>query len=198
MGNAHQAKPPFSLPSSVKNIMTKAALAQEIMQTAHLTGNFTLRSGAVSNEYFDKYLFESKPQLLRAIAEHLAPLIPKEIEVLAGLEMGGIPIVTALSLETGLPAAFVRKKAKDYGTRKSAEGAQVYGKTVLIIEDVITSGGQVILSATDLKNTGANIHSVLCVIDREQGGMEKLAEAGLALSALFTMSELKASGAQGA
>ncbi len=171
--------------------MTKEALAQEIMQVAHLTGTFTLRSGTISNEYFDKYLFESKPLLLRAIAQHLAPLVPKEIEVLAGLEMGGIPIVTALSLETGLPAAFVRKKAKEYGTRKFAEGAQVYGKTVLVVEDVITSGGQVIVSATDLRNVGANIHSVLCVIDREQGGREKLSEAGFSLMALLTMSELK-------
>jgi orotate phosphoribosyltransferase len=172
--------------------MTKNALALEIMKVAHLIGTFTLRSGSVSNEYFDKYLFESRPELLRAIAAQLAPLIPKEIEVLAGLEMGGIPIVTALSLETGLPSAFVRKKAKEYGTRKFAEGAQVYGKTVLVVEDVITSGGQVILSATDLKNTGANIHSVLCVIDREQGGTEKLAEAEITMNALFTMSELKA------
>jgi orotate phosphoribosyltransferase len=170
----------------------KTDLARDIFDTAHLTGTFTLRSGTVSHEYFDKYLFESNPVLLRTIVRYLAPMIPPEIEVLAGLEMGGIPIVTALSLETGIQAAFVRKKTKDYGTRKFAEGAQVYGKTTLIIEDVITSGGQVILSATDLKNTGANIHSILCVIDREQGGREKLAEAGLPMNALFTMTELKA------
>mgnify|MGYP002784296186 CR=1 FL=1 len=173
--------------------MTIEALAREIMQVSHLTGTFTLRSGATSNEYFDKYLFESKPELLRTIAKHLAPLVPKEIEVLAGLEMGGIPIVTALSLETGLPAAFVRKKAKEYGTRKFAEGAQVYGKVVLVVEDVITSGGQVIVSATDLKNIGAYVHSVLCVIDREQGGREKLADAGFQMQALLTMSILKSS-----
>jgi orotate phosphoribosyltransferase len=171
--------------------MTKTELARRIMQTAHLTGSFTLRSGATSKEYFDKYLFESAPDILRSVAKRLAPLVPPEIEVLAGLEMGGIPIVTALSLETGLPAAFVRKKAKDYGTRKFAEGAQVYGKTILVIEDVITSGGQVILSSADLKNIGAKLHSVLCVIDREQGGKEKLAEHGIILHSLFTMSELK-------
>lgn len=171
--------------------MTNTELAKAIYAISHLIGTFTLRSGVVSNEYFDKYLFESRPDVLKAIATHLAPLIPKETEVLAGLEMGGIPIVTALSLETGLPAAFVRKKAKDYGTRKCAEGAQVYGKQTLIIEDVITSGGQVILSAQDLKNTGAHLNAVLCVIDREQGGREKLSDAGLHLHSLFTMTELK-------
>jgi orotate phosphoribosyltransferase len=174
------------------HLSPKTDLARDIFDTAHLTGTFTLRSGTISNEYFDKYLFESKPALLRQIVQHLATMIPEGTEVLAGLEMGGIPVVTALSLETGLPAAFVRKNAKDYGTRKFAEGEKVYGKKTLIIEDVITSGGQVILSANDLKNVGANIQSVLCVIDREQGGREKLAGVGLELHALFTMTELKA------
>ncbi|MCS6807737.1 MAG: orotate phosphoribosyltransferase [Bacteroidota bacterium] len=173
--------------------MEKEALAYEIFRVAHLTGRFTLRSGATSTEYFDKYLFEGKPELLREIARHLAALIPENIEVLAGLEMGGIPIVTALSLETNIPAAFVRKKAKEYGTQKLAEGTNVTDKLVLVVEDVITSGGQVIASARDLQGVGANIHSVLCVIDREQGGREKLAESGLYMRALFTMSELKAS-----
>ncbi|TAE25308.1 MAG: orotate phosphoribosyltransferase [Candidatus Kapaibacterium sp.] len=171
--------------------MTRPQLARTIFDIAHLTGTFLLRSGMTSNEYFDKYLFESRPDVLRAIAQHLHALIPSGVEVLAGLEMGGIPIVTALSLESGFPAAFVRKKAKDYGTRKCSEGAQVYGKKTLIIEDVITSGGQVILSAQDLKNAGADIVGVLCVIDREQGGREKLAKSGLELHALFTMTELK-------
>ncbi|MBL7998044.1 MAG: orotate phosphoribosyltransferase, partial [Candidatus Kapabacteria bacterium] len=102
--------------------------AKAIYDTAHLRGEFLLRSGAISNEYFDKYLFEAQPALLRTIAEELAPLLPPGTEVLAGLEMGGIPIATALSLHTGIPAAFVRKKAKDYGTRKIAEGTDMRGK----------------------------------------------------------------------
>jgi orotate phosphoribosyltransferase len=166
-------------------------LAHEIFQTAHLTGTFLLRSGTTSNEYFDKYLFESKPALLAEIARHLEPLIPTGIEVLAGLEMGGIPIATALSLRTGIPCAFVRKKPKEYGTRKFAEGAEVQGKRVLIIEDVVTSGGQVIESAHDLMSAGAFIEPALCVIDREAGGREKLAAQHIRLTSLFTMSELK-------
>lgn len=171
--------------------MTKQELAQKIYAVAHLTGTFTLRSGIVSHEYFDKYLFESNPALLAEIARHLAPMIPAGTEILAGLEMGGIPIATALSLETGIPCTFVRKKAKDYGTCKLAEGADISGKHILVVEDVITSGGQVILSAKDLRERGAVISTVLCVIDREQGGAEKLADNNLKILSLFTKTELQ-------
>ncbi len=172
--------------------MTKHDLTQAIYDVAHLTGEFKLRSGITSNEYFDKYQFESDPKLLKAIAEHMAPMVPKGTEYLAGLEMGGLAIATALSLETGIPAVFVRKKAKDYGTCKLAEGPSIEGKKLLIVEDVITSGGQVIISGNDLKSLGAIVSQVVCVIDREQGGRGKLEEAGYELTSLFTMSELKA------
>ena len=171
--------------------MTREELARGIYRTSHLTGTFLLRSGATSHEYFDKYLFESDPALLAEIARQMLPLIPAGTEVLAGLEMGGIPIATALSLASGLPAAFVRKKAKDYGTSKFAEGADVRGRQVLVIEDVITSGGQVLLSTADLRSIGARIDHVLCVIDRESGGREKLAADGLGMTSLLTMSGIK-------
>lgn len=171
--------------------MTREELAREIYNTAHLTGTFLLRSGTTSHEYFDKYLFESNPRLLAAIAQQLVPMIPSGTEVLAGLEMGGIPIATALSLASGIPTAFVRKKAKEYGTCKFAEGATIQGKNVLVIEDVITSGGQVIISTGDLRAEGARISTVLCVIDREAGGREKLEEAGITMLPLLTMSAIK-------
>ncbi len=174
--------------------MTHQELSKAIFEVSHLTGTFTLRSGKVSNEYFDKYLFESRPALLAAIADHLKALLPENVEVLAGLEMGGIPIATALSLATGLPAAFVRKSAKGYGTNKVSEGAEINGIPIVIVEDVITSGGQVVLSAKDLRDAGANILCCVCVIDREQGGREALAAAGIEMRALCTMTELKAAG----
>lgn len=174
------------------NMISKPELAKKIFETAHITGNFKLRSGTTSTEYFDKYRFEAQPELLAAIAEHLAPLIPKDTDALAGLEMGGIPIATALSLKTGIPVVFVRKEAKDYGTCQFAEGLEVKGKKLTIIEDVITTGGQVILSAKDLKSLGAEIKTVLCVIHRGSGQEPKLEEAGLEMRALLTMSELKA------
>ncbi|MFN4767196.1 MAG: orotate phosphoribosyltransferase [Ignavibacteria bacterium] len=171
--------------------MNRNDLAKIIFETSHLTGEFLLRSGKISNEYFDKYLFEANPEILKYIASFMSELIPSDCEVLAGLEMGGIPIATSISLHTGLPCAFIRKKAKDYGTRKVNEGADITGKKIVIIEDVITSGGQVILSAEDLKNAGAHILCCICVINRQQGGSEALQEAGIPLISLFTMEELK-------
>lgn len=173
--------------------MERHDLARAIFDAAHLTGEFVLRSGATSTEYFDKYLFEADPVLLREIAEHLAPSIPEGTEALAGLELGGVPIAVALSQVTGLPTLFVRKEAKSYGTAKLAEGGPVGERRITVVEDVVTSGGQVILSCGDLRERGADILGVLCVIDRQAGGHEKLAEHDLALSPLFTMDELKAS-----
>ncbi len=170
-------------------------LAKRIYDTAHITGEFTLRSGAKSNEYFDKYLFESNPDLLKHIASAMVALVPPGIDALAGLEMGGIPLATMLSQLTGLPLLFVRKKAKEYGTCKFAEGGLVSGRKLLIVEDVVTSGGAVTDAAKALRAEGALLHSVICVIDREDKGRANLAAADLILTSLFTMSELKQAGA---
>lgn len=173
--------------------MTRNELARNIYNVSHLTGEFLLRSGKISNEYFDKYRFESRPDLLFVIAEHLAQMEIGNHDLLAGLEMGGIPLATALSFQTKVPAVFVRKEAKKYGTCKLAEGTEIENKRLLIVEDVITSGGQVVISTNDLRERGAIIDTAVCVIDRESGGKEALAKAGISLHPLFTMSELKAS-----
>ena len=171
--------------------MDRTALARRIYDTAHLTGHFRLRSGATSDEYFDKYLFESDPALLRAIAEAMAPLVPAGVDALAGLELGGVPLATALSQVTGLPTRFVRKEAKAYGTCRLAEGGDVDGERLVVVEDVVTSGGQVVISCGDLRKRGADILRVLCVIDREAGGAGALRAEGLDLHALFTMTDLR-------
>jgi orotate phosphoribosyltransferase len=173
--------------------MHRRELATEIYQVSHLTGTFTLRSGQVSSEYFDKYLFESEPGLLAEIATHLAEMVPAGTEILAGLELGGVPLATVLSLKTGIPAIFVRKKAKEYGTAKLAEGTDFAGKKVCVIEDVITTGGQVVMSSNDLRERGAKVEHVLCVIERDIKGRENLKKDGLELLSLFTMEELKSS-----
>jgi orotate phosphoribosyltransferase len=187
--------------SSLSNIEVKegmevetAELARDVYRVSHLTGSFTLRSGMISREYFDKYQFESDPAILGRIADHMATLVPPGTDYLAGLEMGGIALVTALSLRTGIPAVFVRKKAKEYGTAKLAEGPSINGKRLCIVEDVVTSGGQVVLSTDDLRVQGAIVQHVICAIDREQGGRERIEEIGCTLHPCFTMTELKAVG----
>jgi orotate phosphoribosyltransferase len=142
-----------------------------------------------SSWYFDKYQFESSPDLLRLIADELAALVPGDTEVLAGLELGGIPLATAISLTSGIPTAFVRKIRKDYGTCRIAEGADVSGRRVCIVEDVITTGGQVVASAEALREEGAIVDCVVCVIRR--GDASQLSQSELRLHALFGIEDLE-------
>ena len=168
------------------------SLARRIYDASHLTGEFLLRSGQTSTEYFDKYLFEADPALLRDVGAALAELLPEGVDALAGLELGGVPLATMVSQLTGLPTLFVRKEAKAYGTCRLAEGGEVQGRRLAVVEDVITSGGQVIESCRELRERGGEIGVVLCVIDREAGGADALAAEGLPLRSAFTMSRLKA------
>ncbi|MEU5906159.1 orotate phosphoribosyltransferase [Micromonospora sp. NPDC047527] len=157
-----------------------SSLGRRVYETCHLTGSFRLRSGQVSAEYFDKYLFEAQPTLLRDVAEVMVALLP-ECDVLAGMEMGGIPIATVMAQMTGLPTVFVRKQAKEYGTGKAAEGGPVSGRRVVVVEDVVTTGGALLASCRQLRADGALIDTVVCAIDREQGGQENLAAEALRL-----------------
>ncbi len=170
--------------------MDRQALAARINDRCRLTGTFILRSGQTAYYYFDKYQFEVDPELLTAVVEHLVPLVPAGTEVLAGLELGGVPIATALSLATGLEAVFVRKIAKQYGTARLAEGGPVAGRRLLVVEDVVTTGGQVVMSTEDLRELGAVVDHVLCVIDRSGGSYEAIGAAGLSIRSLFTTAEL--------
>jgi orotate phosphoribosyltransferase len=178
-------------PSRLPRMPPAPDLVERINAVARLTGTFTLRSGQVAGEYFDKYRFEADPVLLDEIAAALVPLVPAGTEVLAGLEMGGIPVVTALGRHTGLPCAFVRKKAKPYGTRRLAEGAETEGRRVTIVEDVVTTGGQIVLSTNELRTLGATITDAVCVINRNPTTPDPLAQAGLTLHALLTPEHLK-------
>jgi orotate phosphoribosyltransferase len=165
-------------------------LARRVGELCRLHGDFSLRSGRRSTTYFDKYRFESDPEVLGLVAARMAALIPAGTEVLAGLELGGVPVATALSLATGIPAAFVRKEAKRYGTATLAEGCEIAGRRVLVVEDVITTGGQVVVSATQLRERGATVDAVLCVIDRTEGDHSRLDAAGLTVTAVFHAEDL--------
>jgi len=160
----------------------------EIKKKAQLSGHFTLRSGRTSETYFDKYQFESDPNLLKAIAGEMVALVPEDTEVLAGLEMGGIPVVTVLSQLTGLPAAFLRKEPKAYGTCRYVEGADLKYKNIVLVEDVVSSGGAA------LRRDGVNPVVALCVIDRQTGGREFLARGGIELRSLYTMEQIEKAG----
>ena len=147
-------------------------LARDIDGCCRLTGEFTLRSGQVAPEYFDKYLFESDPALLLRVARQMTALLPADTELLGGLELGGVPIATVLSSLTGRPALFVRKQAKEYGTCKLAEGPDVAGRRVTLVEDVITTGGAVRDATRALREAGAVVEVVVCAIDRSPRGRE--------------------------
>ena len=168
------------------------ALARDIDAHCRLTGEFTLRSGQVASEYFDKYLFETDPDLLARVAAAMVPLLPDGTELLGGLEMGGIPIVTVVSAQSRIPALFVRKQAKTYGTCKLAEGPDVHGRRITLIEDVITTGGAVRNATTALREAGATVETVVCAIDRSPGEENPLADVGLEIRAVLTKADLDA------
>ena len=165
---------------------TLTELARDIDAVSRLTGEFTLRSGQVASEYFDKYLFEAQPALLARVVEQMVPLLPEDTEMLGGLELGGIPIATILSARTGLPGLFVRKQAKEYGTCKLAEGGDVSGRRITLVEDVITTGGAVRDATTALRALGAVVETVVCAIDRSPVGANPLADVGLEVRSVLT------------
>ena len=167
-------------------------LARDVDARCRLTGEFTLRSGQVSHEYFDKYLFETDPALLARVAAQMEGLLPADVDLIGGLEMGGIPLVTVLSARTGLPALFVRKQAKEYGTCKLAEGPPVEGRRVTLVEDVITTGGAVRDATNALREAGAIVEVVICAIDRSPEGENPLADVCLEVRPVLTKAQLDA------
>ncbi len=171
---------------------TDDSLAADINATCRLSGEFTLRSGQVSDTYFDKYLFEADPLLLARVAREMIQLLPQDTELLAGLEMGGIPIATSVSGITGIPTLFVRKEAKAYGTAKLAEGPPFAGLRVTLIEDVITTGGAVRDATNALREAGATVEVVVCAIDRSPEGENPLADVGLEVRSVLTRAQLDA------
>lgn len=175
----------------------RADLARDIAQAALLRGTFTLRSGRTSSYYLDKYLFSTRPEVLRQLAvlfgERIRALESRtgaKIDRLAGAELGGIPLVTAASLETGLPCVFVRNKKKEYGTAKQLEGALNKGDRVVLVEDVATTGGQALEAAQTIRELGGNVLAIIATIDRQEGARENVEKAGVGFEALFTKGEL--------
>jgi orotate phosphoribosyltransferase len=175
----------------------RAALAAKIAEASLLRGTFTLRSGRVSSFYLDKYLFSTRPEVLKDLgamfAERVAALAAAEkapVARLAGAELGGIPLVTVASLATGLPCIFVRNQKKGYGTAKQVEGVVAKGDRVVLLEDVATTGGQALEAVAVLRELGADVRGVIATIDRQEGARENVEAAGLRFDALFTKADL--------
>lgn len=172
--------------------MNRDQLAREIADAALLRGEFTLRSGRKSSYYLDKYLFSTQPEILEPLADMFAQRIRAHGHVarLAGAELGGIPLVTAAALKTGLPCVFVRNQKKDYGTAKQIEGKLEPGDRLILLEDVATTGGQALEAARSLRELGAVVVAVIAAIDRQEGARENVEKEGLKFEALFTKKDL--------
>ena len=170
--------------------MDTQTLADRIAETSILRGSFTLRSGRTSSWYIDKYRFSTKPDILRDLGELFAARIPSGTTVLAGAELGGIPLVTTASMAAGLPCLFIRNKKKDYGTAERFEGDVGPSDRVVIVEDVATTGGQVLEAAAEIVACGASIAMIIAVVDRLQGARERIEGAGYVFESLFTVRDL--------
>jgi orotate phosphoribosyltransferase len=167
-------------------------VARDLVKHAYLVGDFVLSSGRRSRYYFDKYLFETKPQILRPLAQLIAEQIPAGVQRIAGPELGAVALAAAASMETGIPFVIVKKASKDYATRKLVEGEFYPGEKVVVVEDIMTTGAQAIASADRLRSLGLEVLFILGIVDREEGAQEKVQAAGFELKSLYTRTELEA------
>lgn len=167
-----------------------AELGRDLVNASYLRGDFVLSSGMRSSYYFDKYLFETKPGILRRVASFLAERLPAGTERVAAPELGAVALGTAVSLETGVPFVIVKKQAKEHATQRHIEGELFPGERVVVVEDVLTTGAAALRAATQVKAIGAIVLKVVAVIDRGQGAIQRLAASGFESEALFTKDDL--------
>ncbi len=166
-------------------------LGRELVKASYLKGDFVLRSGKRSNRYFDKFLFETDPALLRRLGKHLAGLVPAKTQRLAAPELGAVLLGGSVSMESGLPLVLVRKEPKGYGTSKQIEGRFEPGDRVTVIEDVVTTGGDSLRSAQVLRDAGVDVIHLVVVLDRGEGGEDNIRAAGIPYSPLFRIADLE-------
>ncbi|MBI3648149.1 MAG: orotate phosphoribosyltransferase [Actinobacteria bacterium] len=160
-------------------------LVRRMVEASELHGDFVLSSGRRSTVYFDKFRFLTDPSLLRDVAHAVAGLIPAGADHLAAPEGAATLLAAAVSLETGLPTAVVRKEPKSYGTKTQVEGHAPPGANAVLIEDVSTTGNQVLRAAKVLEAGGVRIVRIVLALDR--GGAEGLREAGYDVAAVAVL-----------
>ncbi len=171
-------------------MMTRNELAGQIREAAYLEGDFTLRSGRKSKYYLDKYLFETQPDILRALGEMFTGFVRPTTTLIAGAELGGVALAAAASMASGKPFVIIRNAKKDYGTGKPYEGKITDGDSVLLVEDIATTGGQVLEAAKFITSVGARVERIVAVIDRQEGARGNIESAGFAFESLFTKADL--------
>lgn len=165
-----------------------AELAGRVRRAALLEGDFVLSSGERSRFYVDKYLFSTEPELLWDLAGTLSERLPGSIDRLAGVELGAVPLVVALSLRTGLPYVIVRRGVKEYGTARSVEGGLAAGERLVLVEDVVTTGTQALQAARGLVEAGCEVEKLLAVLDRREPPGGEVGE--FSFEALLRMADL--------
>jgi orotate phosphoribosyltransferase len=170
--------------------MTRDELIRRIKETAYLEGDFILRSGKRSKYYLDKYLFETCPDILKQLGKEFAKFVTEDVNLIAGAELGGVALAAATALETGKNWIIVRNSKKGYGTSRLIEGALKPGDAVLLVEDIATTGGQVLEAAKVITEAGAEVKKIVCVIDRRQGAEESITNAGYKFESIFTKDDL--------
>jgi orotate phosphoribosyltransferase len=170
--------------------MTRKDLIKRIKQTAYLEGDFVLRSGKRSKYYLDKYLFETCPDILKALGKEFAKYVDSDITLIAGAELGGVALAAATAMQTGKNWIIVRNSKKDYGTGRLIEGVLKPGDVVLLVEDIATTGGQVLEAAKVISEAGAKIKKIVAVIDRKQGAKENITSAGYKFESILTKNDL--------
>ena len=170
--------------------MTRKELIKRIKETAYLEGDFILRSGKRSKYYLDKYLFETKPDILKMLGQEFARHMTDDVTLIAGAELGGVALAAATAMQTGKNWIIVRNSKKDYGTSKLVEGVLNPGDIVLLVEDIATTGGQVLEAAKVITDAGATVKKIVCVIDRKQGAGENIMKAGYTFESILTKDDL--------
>lgn len=171
--------------------MTHQQLAERIRQVAYLEGDFTLRSGKKSTFYVDKYLFETQPDILAQLGSLFAGKATSRTSLIAGAELGGVALAAAAAMAAKKPFAIIRNAKKDYGTSKMFEGTISPGDVVLLVEDIATTGGQVLEAAKVIEAAGAKVEKIVAVVDRGQGAAENIRGAGFAFESLFNSKDLR-------
>jgi orotate phosphoribosyltransferase len=165
-------------------------LARDLVKAGYMRGNFLLSAGRRSSYYFDKYLFVTRPAILRRLGRFLAELVPQGTDRVAAPELGAVLLGGAVCMELGLPLVIVKRESTHYGAGRPVKGELHAGERVTVVEDVVITGTQALRVARVVADAGAVVDGVVVVVDREEGGEQRMIEAGIRYTPLFRRRDL--------